>query len=830
MVAEPPVSHGHLPNCAKCCFRPLIPLVLALMVGIAAGVLWPGGGLWSAVGIMPCAAAILWHRRFPQTGSAAALLFFSLLGYLSIQPYLCPHFKPHHVIHYTGPALQTITGQVVEVPVVQNNRQKLILRAEGIKRTHEPVAVSGNIRMTVMGLEPALQTGDRIEFDGRLATLSNFNNPGGFNYRRHMAFSRIWVSTYAKADRLRIFAREPQKGLASVLTASRTAIQALIDEKTAGRPETQAVLKALIVGQTRGITDDLRQAFNRCGVGHLLAISGLHVGIVAACALLLFDRALSLIRPLLWLAWTRRGAAVLAVFPVVFYGLLSGMSPSTQRAVIMVTAYLAASLMGRQNDLINTVALAALGILIIDPPALFSISFQLSFASVLAIVWGSSFLATPRPAADRPWWRKLAAAIWKMILISLFATLGTLPLVTYYFNQVSFVGPWANLILIPLLGSGSVALGLFAVFCYPLSISLSGFCLSISGLIVDLGVKIIHRLSDRSLAAVTTVTPTIFEIILFYLGLVIIFNLKRRPIFRVLAMLLVGAVFSDLSYWIYQRFLSDELRVTAMDVGQGSAALLELPRGFTILVDGGGFADNESFDVGKNTVAPLLWRKKIRCVDLLVLTHPNSDHLNGLLYIADHFHVKTLWSNGQAVDTAGYRQLLNIVEKRKIHHPPYPTLARKHRINGVSLKILHPPADFLKRDSGPALAVNDNSLVLKLDYANRGFLFTGDLEASAEKALCRTHPSTGLRCDVLFAPHHGSRSSSTQPFVDKVQPRIVVISANAKAYYGFPHPQVIERYRQKGAAIYRTDQAGAVRLTTDGMNLRVRPFLAPDHP
>jgi competence protein ComEC len=317
--------------------------------------------------------------------------------------------------------------------------------------------------------------------------------------------------------------------------------------------------------------------------------------------------------------------------------------------------------------------------------------------------------------------------------------------------------------------------------------------------------------------------------VLFWLGLAVLLHLKRRPIHRAIVMLLLCAASADLFYWIHQRFLCNDLRVTAIDVGQGSAALLELPRGFTILVDGGGFADNQSFDVGERIVAPFLWRRKICSVDLLVLTHPNSDHLNGLLYIARHFHAKTLWSNGQAADTAGYRQLMEILEQNKIQHPCYPALLRARRINGVGLSILYPPGGFLQHaENQTERAVNDNSLVLRLDYGNIGFLFTGDIEAPAERVLSSSYPAERLRCDVLFAPHHGSRTSNTQPFVEKVQPRIVVVSAGANSRFGLPHPQVIERYQRRGARIYRTDQGGAIRLTTDGSNLSVSPYLALD--
>jgi competence protein ComEC len=268
--------------------------------------------------------------------------------------------------------------------------------------------------------------------------------------------------------------------------------------------------------------------------------------------------------------------------------------------------------------------------------------------------------------------------------------------------------------------------------------------------------------------------------------------------------------------------------VTYIDVGQGNSALLELPGGHTALIDGGGFSDNNTFDMGARVIAPFLWRKKIRTVDTLVLSHPNSDHLNGLIFIAQHFNVKTIWTNSEARSTLGYRRFKKIIAQKHINLPDFPFMPRQKLINGVEFCFLYPAADFLaKKASQKWRTSNNNSVVLKVSFGDISFLFPGDIMAEAEKELVSL-AGADLACDVLLVPHHGSRSSSSQPFLSKVQPDVAVISAGWRNRFRFPHSTVLDAYKRSGCRIFRTDRNGAIEIKTDGNRLTVKPFLSSD--
>jgi competence protein ComEC len=207
------------------------------------------------------------------------------------------------------------------------------------------------------------------------------------------------------------------------------------------------------------------------------------------------------------------------------------------------------------------------------------------------------------------------------------------------------------------------------------------------------------------------------------------------------------------------------------------------------------------------------------------LSHPNSDHLNGLTYIAEHFNVENAWTNGETSASKGYAEFSKTLERNNVFHPQYAALERKRDIQGVFLEFLYPENDFLeRRDREPWRNSNNNSLVLKVSYGKHAFLFPGDLMAEGEADMGRLVPDA-LESSVLIAPHHGSRSSSTQGFLDHVNPEIVVASAGWMNRFRFPHAEVLERYARRGSRVYRTDLDGAVRLISDGETLKVRPTI-----
>lgn len=873
---------------AKFYSRPVIPLLIALVSGIYLGSEFPGYLLWTA-GVLCMGVSLLFISIVRQRIAwASPLLVFVAIGYLSLQPWVCPKFPSHHIIHFLDTQRADIEGVIDNRPLIVKNRQKFILRVErlGIRDNFQPV--TGKLRVTVAGEGRLFRIGDRVFLNSRIRSIRNFNNPGGFDYKRYMAFQGVWGTVYVQANHIKLLKNPSQPVLTQIINDVRDGIAHII-EGTGQSPQI-GVLKAVVVGDRAAIPHGTREAFNRAGVGHLLAISGLHMGIVATAAFIFFQWVLANIRPLLWKAWTRKGAALLSLLPVCFYGLISGLSPSTQRAAIMISVFLMTYLFEREHDLINTLALAALLILVIFPPSLFSISFQLSFSAVLSIIYGLNSLKPLRSRSQetiqRSGFHQIKNRLGTFFFISILAIGGTLPLVMFYFNQISIVGILANFIIVPLVGFIVVPLGLVAVFISAFCLNCAAWCFKACEAVLTLTLKIAELIADLPFAAVKMFTPTVFEISCYY-ALVWAFlsmvasqqtrttqaaedlqspsddgdTVKHKdsknsrftclsfvkgliaggltyfkginsaiPWRKAVVVVVLFVLAGDACYWLYDRFWHKDLRVTIIDVGQGNAALLQLSDGYNILIDGGGFSDNSVFDIGARVLAPFLWRKKIKTVDTLILSHPNSDHLNGLIYIAEHFNVRNVWTNNEAEDIFGYRMLMKIVAKNGIELPIFEHLPRKQIINGVEINILYPRDNFLKKKSTEKWRnSNNNSLVIRISLGSISFLFPGDIMAEAEREMVEISDAS-LRSTVLLAPHHGSKSSSSSLFLDNVNPEVVVISSGWKNGFRFPHPSVLKRYRHRGYKIFRTDTHGAITFRTNGQRLSIEPFCLDVNP
>ncbi|HSO66447.1 MAG TPA: DNA internalization-related competence protein ComEC/Rec2, partial [Desulfatirhabdiaceae bacterium] len=630
----------------------------------------------------------------------------------------------------------------ISQPSSDQGRTQFDLNLKTLGQNEARQAVIGAIKVTAVGVLTApVSRGDRISFSGKIRPIRNFTNPGGFDYRQYLRFNGIDGSVYIKAHTITVTPDQRRINWMKTVDRARSHIAFLIETVSEG--DERGVLKALLIGDKQEISDDLTQQFSRAGLSHLLAISGLHVGIVAGVALWIAIRILSYVPFLLWNARVKKLAAILSIIPVILYGLLAGMSPSTQRAVIMIAIFLLTFLIEREQESFNTIATAAMLILILHPPSLFSISFQLSFVSVLAIVAGMSLIYRKDP--DQPK-LSLKQKLTSPVLVSLFATAGTFPIVMYYMNQFSLVSPAANFLVVPLMGFGVVPSGLLAICLYPFTVTGAEWILSISRELLHLSLILARFFGDLPFAFATTITPSFLEMGCYYLLLLILYQLAtvdhpvtmpgykktdnahfRKSYVAILAVLGIVAV-CDVIFAVYQRLYHSDLHVTVLDVGQGNSSLVEFPKGPVMLIDGGGFSDQSAFDVGHRIVAPVLLKKRIQTIDILVLSHPDADHLNGLVYMVKQFHIGEIWATGETSDSDAYRDFREIIQDRQIPLPDFNTLNRDRWINGAAVRILYPPPDALNRmERGLWPDRNNNSMVISVSMGSASVLFPGDV-------------------------------------------------------------------------------------------------------
>jgi competence protein ComEC len=804
-------------------------LAIVLAERSADHVVW-GGLLGGALAVACGGAARRWRAARGALLAAAGAL---VLGY----PYTLwssLYLPETHLARHLHPTPVTLEGRLLRLVRISDRRTALDVAAQGLRDATGERRVSGLVRVTAYDFAPAAAAGDVVRLHQlRLRRPSGFRNPGAFDYPGYLARRGIHVvASLSKAERLEVVQRAPE-GLLTGLSRLKAALLAPV----AALPEPlAAITQAMVWGtQSAQLPPDVREAFIASGTAHLMSVSGLHVGFVYAAVFLVLRAGLAFLRFRLLTRLSggprpSKLAAAAGLLAVIVYAALVGANVPTLRATLMLATFVGAYLLDRDGDPCNTLALAALLILLLQPLSLFDVGFQLSFAGVLAILAAQRRLA-PAPDASEiqaqpRWGARLRARAREFVVVSVCASLGTAPLILYYFQRLPLIAAPANVFVVPL-ASVAVPVALLASVAAQAWQGLGDLLLALTGGLVTVLYGLIRLFAAPSFAAPRLGPVSLPVVVLAYAGLALLWYGRGRRAARY-GVVAIGLV---VSAWLAWPWLlpagRGELRATFLDVGHGDACLIRFPRGTTMLVDGGG-SYRDDVDIGERVVAPFLWHARVRRLDYVVATHPHPDHAKGLRFLLEHFPVRHFWDNGAPLRSPWYAELRREAEARGIYGDVVAEEPSGLTLDGVRLEVLHPTTTYRpsrpRRSSGAEdPEENQRSLVLKLTYGEVSFLLTGDIEQDAEAFLVGS--GRDLRATVLKVPHHGSRTSSSEAFVRAVGPRLAVFSVPRDSRFGHPHPAVLARYRALGAQILRTDEHGAITVRTDGRAVWVEPYV-----
>ncbi|MBO8136739.1 MAG: DNA internalization-related competence protein ComEC/Rec2 [Desulfotomaculum sp.] len=701
----------------------------------------------------------------------------------------------------------SIVGAVVKEPDARPDKVFYLLKIDKLLVEGRVLPVQGLVQVCVYETDNVFTYGDLLYVNGKLKSAASPGNPGQFDYRQYLQRRGIYVVMPVwDSEKIKKVGTLSCGGIKKAALTCKNKLTGLL-EKTL-LPEQSALVQGMLFGSRGMISEEVSNDFQTASMVHILCVSGFHVALVLAFFMMLFY----LLRlPPAWEA----PAGTMVLF---LYALMTGMGPAVTRAVIMGVLALWARQLGREKDWPTAMALAAVIILWFYPWALFEPGFQLSFA----VAWGLLYL-TP---TVQQFLSFLSSKITLVIAVPLVAELTAAPLIAYHYNMISLVGIAANIISVPLVSlimllSGiSILIGLiFIPAAYILNAS--------TGVVLDLLFWIVKTISSVRHAAVFLPSPPFWMIAVYYFFLACIPYLfsrgkvstgRKKYICASAAVLIIVLLGS----WFLNQG-RNVLAVHFIDVGQGDAALVQMPAGKNLLIDTGGWKDEfkTKTGAGNKVVLPYLKRLGINSLDVLILSHPHEDHAGGAAGIIKRLPVKLVVvaplgkgdriSGIQELPATEYKRLLSNLDKRGIMVKEARAGDRLRLGDKVAVKILSP--------SGPSNNLNDSSLVVKITYGQCIFLFTGDIEKDQQYILVKT--GTDLHADVLKVPHHGS-SSFEPEFFKAVNPQAAVISVGQNNRFGHPAPETIKALKQLGSRIYRTDTHGAVIVKTDGKQLWIQ--------
>jgi len=784
---------------------PLFFLVISLAAGILLSSLF-FISIPAAISALLISLASTWlFFLFRKNKSAFAFLLLTVL-FLGTTLHTSRNraFKDNPLHKFKSTAYSDFIGSLYKSPSRGNNRDFLFLKVEKVVFNNKEEKIKGNLRISIplsSGTSSlrSLLVHDKIKVSAKITPLKDFQNFNPSSLKEYLKNQNIHNRAYSKSPLLVEKIKSGNKySILRIISFLRLKFLQKIEEHFTYETEKSlssqgAILEALLLGERGRIPDSISRTFQNSGLYHLFAISGAHIAIIS---FLIFSIFKIIKIP------TRVSYILLIVFLIIYALLVEG-RPSVIRATIMTLAFLFGKLIWKDVNLINTISMSAFFLLIINPFNLFALGFQLTFAATFSII-----LFLPKIIKYLP---RFPLKISELFAISLTAQLGVLPFIARAFNRVAFSSLILNFAALPLIGVIMACGYIFLPLSF-MNVSLAQIMVKVISCLINLLITTSHLFDSLAFISYRIPTPRLLTIIGYFLFLFLLLlpsRIKKQKL--IFSLCFIAAFVIIITYPFKSN--SKTLKFTFIDVGQGDSILVEFPGRKKMLIDGGG-SPVSTFDIGERVVSPFLWRKGIKKIDYLILTHAHPDHLNGLKAVVRNFKIGEYWESFSPLQDKTYTSF-----KKSLS--PLVTLRRMFRNqilieNNIKIEILHPQ----EAKSDVLFANNDQSLVLRFIYGKTSFLLTGDIEIKSENEILQTEQE--ISSQVMKSPHHGSNSSSSMAFLKKVSPAIVVISVGEGNWYRFPSSEVLKRYNETGLKVFRTDIHGAVEISSDGNYISIR--------
>ena len=842
---------------------PLLPIAIAVITGI---ILTRFGlvSLFVLVSVLSfcviVSGALILYRRLTVSHpvryrSIPVLIFIAFAAAAGLRYELIYHYYPDNHIAAcclpTQPRLASVRGNIITQPYIAKTggtfaafdfahepRTILVLRCREVLIDDGWRQTKGLCQVTVKQPVPHLRRGQLVQLDCWLTRRRGPDNPGQFDPTDYQHANRTIVSlTVNHSEAVTVISQEPiATGLLARLrrkiqTIAHTALIEDVHISAGGNPssgDTEAFLNALLLGQRHKLSGHLYEAFLRTGTIHFLSVSGLHVGIIAG-----------LVWCLCWLVRLPRLAQGLFTLTVIAaYLLLIPPRPPVLRAGIICSVFCLTFMSRRTIGAVNVLSFAAIVILLLRPIDLFNAGFQLSFVVVLGLILfvptvynfiSKKDVVVIGPPQPLPWWRWLIVKalyfVWGLFVVSLVAWVVGLPLSAYYFNRIAVWSALASVILYPLIAL-TMLVGLAKIILAGLMPVFGSY---LTGSLLALGRSVIfivdgfERLPYNS---INTAAPPIWFVAAFYVLLI----LAGRSLYRgrslsrlVIYALLVWAIaFVWMAPFTGNDSENQATKLHVMAIGHGTAVVVELPDGKTVLYDIG---SRSNFDLTGRVVAPFLRSRGVQRLDAVFVSHPNIDHYNGLIDLCRFFPVEAVYLNEYFTKDAGRAVEILLEELNEMKQPPaikqisrgcqlQPAIAAEG--TDYTIKVLWPPPAH----SSYALDTNDSSLVLRISTGNSAILLCGDVGIIPQRLLLEMESPENLKADVLLLPHHGSLGSTVPEFVRAVDP-VACLNSNPRV-----PPSRLDKLTAllPGQTIYHTCISGCISASLSEIDIGVQTF------
>ncbi len=801
--------------------RPLLSLAVAAVLGVLLDrLVRPPWVLSLAAGSCLWAAAVLVWLRSQRVVPSTALALLACLGLFAAAQGHAERapLPPEHVAAWAGRPLALLATVVDGPQRGAEGRERYLLDVSWLRPGADQAwqASAGRVSLTVAAApDPLPLPGDLVLLQGGPRQPRGFANPGCADFAALAAARGAKATLFLERPEGLVILR-PGRGPWRALAALRRRVGTWLDGQLPAGPARE-LLRALALGEPGGLDPAVRRNMAATGTAHLLALSGLHLGVVAA---LCHGLLLLLLRRSGWLLrrWDLgRAAAGLTLLAVAGYTVFTGAALPTLRAALMVAVYLGARVLGRQRDVASAYCFALLVLLLRHPPSLFDPSFQLSFAAVAAVLLLSPRLLQLIPGGLRPRAAGRLARVghWlaQAFAVSLAASLGTWPVIAWHFHQFAPIAPLANLAVVPLVSFGVLPLAMAAAALSGLWPALAGALAWLGAALAQITLSVAAFLARLPGAGLGVDPPRPAVLFAYCLLLAAVLWPRRRGALRLASAGVLGLALA-LALPPLLRPLDGSLHLRFLDVGQGDATLLRLPGPAHLLVDTGGLdsLQGRASRLAEDALLPHLRAAGVGALDALVLTHPHPDHYGAAAGVLAALPVREVWvpSGDDSDGGEAWREFVEReVRPRGIPLRSLDRTSPELRYGALRLRVLHPPP------GGGGLRGNDRSLVLSLRLGGTGVLLAGDVERAAEAEILQAWAPERLRHAVLKVPHHGSRSSSSPEFLRAVAPREAFFPVGLDNRWGFPHAEVWGRYAAAGCRRWRADRTGSLAVEVD---------------